>query len=84
MKAYFILVIGLLLFCRLHAGAGYHAYLLSRVYDCSRFVRNSENTGSCGAGAYIPHYQIPKGNVFCRMEDKLTKVSKVWIKIGVD
>jgi hypothetical protein len=31
----------------------------------------------------IPHYQIPKGAVFCRMEDKLTKATGLWIKIGV-
>jgi len=31
----------------------------------------------------IPHYEIPKGAVFCRMEDKLTKATKVWIKVGV-
>lgn len=31
----------------------------------------------------IPHYEIPKGAIFCRMEDKLTKATKVWIKVGV-
>lgn len=31
----------------------------------------------------IPRYQIPAGSVFCRLEDKLTRVTKVWVKIGV-
>ncbi|MES2619533.1 MAG: hypothetical protein V4615_01690 [Bacteroidota bacterium] len=31
----------------------------------------------------VPHYEIPKGNVFCRLEDKLTRATKVWIKVGV-
>lgn len=28
-------------------------------------------------------HEIPKGNLFCRMEDKLTRATKVWIKVGV-
>lgn len=32
----------------------------------------------------IPRYQIPKGSVFCRMEDKLTRATKVWIKVGTN
>jgi hypothetical protein len=31
----------------------------------------------------IPKIETPKGAVFCRLEDKLTKATKVWIKIGV-
>jgi hypothetical protein len=31
----------------------------------------------------IPHYEIPKGHVFCRMEDKLSRKAKLWIKVGV-
>lgn len=33
---------------------------------------------------FIPRYQIPKGSVFCRMEDKLTRATKVWIKVGTN
>lgn len=33
--------------------------------------------------AVIPHYQIPKGNVFCIMEDKVTRATGVWLKLGV-
>ena len=32
----------------------------------------------------IPRYQIPKGSVFCRMEDKLNRATKVWIKVGTN
>lgn len=33
--------------------------------------------------AAIPRYQIPKGSIFCIMEDKLTKATGIWIKVGV-
>lgn len=33
---------------------------------------------------FIPRYEIPKGSVFCRMEDKLNRATKVWIKIGTN
>jgi hypothetical protein len=33
--------------------------------------------------AQVPHYQIPKGNIFCRMEDYLSRRTGVWIKVGV-
>lgn len=32
----------------------------------------------------IPRYEIPKGSVFCRMEDKLNRATKVWIKVGTN
>jgi len=31
----------------------------------------------------IPKYQIPRAAIFCRMEDKVTRATKVWLKIGV-
>lgn len=33
---------------------------------------------------FIPRYEIPKGSVFCRMEDKLNRATKVWIKVGTN
>lgn len=33
--------------------------------------------------AFIPRYETPKGAVFCRLEDLLTRKTNVWIKIGV-
>lgn len=32
----------------------------------------------------IPRYQIPKGSVFCIMEYKLNRATKVWIKVGTN
>ena len=32
---------------------------------------------------YVPAYQIPKGNIFCRMEDAVTRKTGVWLKVGV-
>jgi len=31
----------------------------------------------------VPTYQIPKGNIFCRMEDLVTRKTGVWLKVGV-
>jgi hypothetical protein len=31
----------------------------------------------------VPAYQIPKGNIFCRMEDLVTRKTGVWLKVGV-
>ena len=31
----------------------------------------------------VPKYIIPKGSVFCRLEDYLTRKTKIWIKVGV-
>lgn len=31
----------------------------------------------------VPPYQIPKGNIFCRMEDAVTRKTGVWLKVGV-
>jgi len=28
-------------------------------------------------------YQIPKGNIFCRMEDYMCRTTGVWLKVGV-
>ncbi|MFN8297927.1 MAG: hypothetical protein U0T75_02385 [Chitinophagales bacterium] len=30
----------------------------------------------------LPRYQIPKGNVFCIMEDKLMKRTGLWLTVG--
>lgn len=31
----------------------------------------------------VPVYQIPQGNIFCRMEDLVTSKTGVWLKVGV-
>ena len=85
MKAFaFILV-----FCALaltsNANSPYRNYLLSKVQTYTRPVEYSQPvaTPSVGAGAFIPRFERPKGAVFCRMEDHVTKATKVWLKIGV-
>jgi hypothetical protein len=66
-----------------YAGDPYKTYLLSKIYPelkpSTIFSPGSENRDGC----FIPRYETPKGAVFCRMEDKLTRATKVWIKVGV-
>lgn len=31
----------------------------------------------------VPRYQIPKGHIFCRMEDIVTRKTNVWLVVGV-
>ena len=62
----------------------YRNYLLSKISllsqtKASPVVVNASSETSC----LIPHFERPKGAVFCRMEDYLTAKTKVWIKIGV-
>ena len=64
----------------------YRTYLLTRIYGASISAKQIDSKvafQSPESEAGIPRYQIPKGNIFCRMEDKLTKATKVWIKVGV-
>ena len=79
-----------LVFCLLsiavQAGGPYRNYLLSRIYAIKQpVVRNitTEVTTVLSSAAFIPRFERPKGAVFCRMEDKVTKATKVWLKIGV-
>lgn len=65
------------------AGDGYHNYLLSRLASNHPVKTIHTSIIVNTRQAEIPRYQIPKGNIFCRMEDKLTRATKVWIKIGV-
>ncbi|MDB5280975.1 MAG: hypothetical protein JWO06_50 [Bacteroidota bacterium] len=85
MKALFVVIVFTILNLALKAEGPYRRYLLSKIYLTEKFSA-TQPTLSCNATsseASIPRYQIPKGNIFCRMEDKLTKATKVWIKVGV-
>lgn len=67
-------------------GSGaYRTYLLSKasfqLYP--HFKSKTNDLASAKTSCVIPHYEIPKGNVFCRMEDYLTRKTNVWIKVGV-
>lgn len=78
--------IALLLFCfasaSLKAVNPYILYLVN-----SKPIHHNVPAIQAGPTAHavyiVPRYQIPRGAVFCRMEDKLTKATGVWIKVGV-
>lgn len=69
----------------LKAGGPYRNYLLSKVYVIHKPVeaRTAWPGTPLSPAAFIPRYETPRGAVFCRMEDKVTKATKVWLKIGV-
>ncbi len=68
-----------------HANGAYRTYLLSKVSFQlhSHFQTSANDWASAKTSCVIPPYEIPKGNVFCRMEDYLTRKTNVWIKVGV-
>ena len=69
----------------LKANDPYRDYLLSKIYlqPQSKIQSGNTLTPTVGAGAFIPKYETPRGAIFCRMEDKVTRATKVWLKIGV-
>ena len=79
-----ILVLGLLAPAS-KANDPYRDYLLSKIYlqPQSKIQSGNTLTPTVGAGAFIPKYETPRGAIFCRMEDKVTRATKVWLKIGV-
>jgi hypothetical protein len=76
-----LLLCSFFLLQNLSAANPHKAYLLTR---SSTTYKSVPKTFSAAVPRYfIPRYQTPKGAVFCRMEDKLTKATGIWIKIGV-
>jgi hypothetical protein len=78
------LLFSLLILCFSQGKASnpWRTYLLSSVYKTQ--VKKPAMTWTASAPACrIPQYVIPKGNIFCRLEDKLTRSSHIWIKVGV-
>jgi hypothetical protein len=67
------------------ANGPYRNYLLSKIYVRAKPAENNQSTPApvLGSSAFIPRFERPKGAIFCRMEDKVTKATKVWLKIGV-
>ena len=67
-----------------NANNPYRNYLLSKIE-----VRHSVKSQPVGNAipltttCVIPHFERPKGAVFCRMEDYLTAKTKIWFTIGV-
>ena len=58
-------------------------YILLHTLTQRNYEKRQPVTTDVKPAYTIPHYEIPKGAIFCRMEDKLTKATKVWIKVGV-
>jgi len=86
MKASIFFILFSLLSAVSMAGSPYKDYLLSKAFAPAKVIEYpfvSTHTSSLSAAAYIPGFERPKGAIFCRMEDKVTKVTKVWLKIGV-
>ena len=82
-------LLGTTLFCCSFAGNNnaYRTYLLQQLYAGPKEKQFQQQvytrSGNLSTLACIPKYSIPKGNVFCIMEDKLTKATGIWIKVGV-
>ena len=53
------------------------------IYPIARPLQLPEGTDIYIPHTYIAQYEIPKGAIFCRMEDKVTRATKVWLKLGV-
>jgi hypothetical protein len=67
----------------LNARNPYRNYLLSKIISRPPPALLTYQCNTTAKTMSIPHYQIPTGSVFCRLEDKLTRATKVWVKIGV-
>lgn len=86
MKAFMMVVV----FCSVtvvSAARGvYRQYLLSTISSFHKpaEVHEPAINSTLSPAAYIPRFERPRGAIFCRMEDKVTKATKVWLKIGVE
>jgi hypothetical protein len=85
MKSLLVVFIFCSFFLASKASNPYRSYLLSKIYlEIKPVIYHSETTlQAVGPSALIPHYETPKGAIFCRMEDKVTRATKVWLKLGV-
>ena len=63
----------------------YRTYLLSKVALRTHTISHTiqTETATYTINCPIPKITTPKGNVFCRLEDRLSKATKIWIKVGV-
>jgi hypothetical protein len=85
MKALVLIMVSGLVTLASKANDPYRDYLLSKIYlqPQPKIQSSTIFTPTVGASAFIPRFERPKGAIFCRMEDKVTKATKVWLKIGV-
>ncbi len=65
----------------LRANNPYMDYLIARMISFR--ANNQILNPRASILASIPKYQIPKGAIFCRMEDKVSRATKIWLKVGV-
>ena len=80
-----LIAIFFLLFCfNLQASNPYHNYLLAKIeFRQPVKFQPTGNSISSTSVCVIPHFERPKGAVFCRMEDYPTAKTKIWFKVGV-
>ena len=85
MKAFTVLLLLAIATLNVMAGSPYRNYLLSTVtvHQSAVAFHATQSTLTLPPSAFIPRFERPKGAVFCRMEDAVTKSTKVWLKIGV-
>jgi len=85
MKTFVFIIAFCLLIPALKANDPYRNYLLSKIYlqPQPKIQTAAPVNQTVGCSAFIPRFERPKGAIFCRMEDKVTKATKVWLKIGV-
>ena len=67
------------------AGSPYRNYLLTTLtaHESAVVFHAAQSQAVLPSTAFIPRFERPKGAIFCRMEDAVTKSTKVWLKIGV-
>jgi hypothetical protein len=69
------------------AGDTYRKYLNLKISESKpqllKFRTPDYFTFQQAGPSALARYTIPTGAIFCRMEDKLIKATKVWITIGV-
>ncbi len=77
-----VLVLGSCVYSAERDSTAYRRFIMQRCYYnvTAHVIRD---TATVMRVKELPRYQIPKGNIFCRMEDYLTKRTGVWIKVGV-
>ena len=88
MKAFLSVLICCSCFLASSANSPYRNYLLSKIYyqpqpEVTQAYHDISATPVVSI-TYIPRFERPKGAIFCRMEDMVTKATKVWLKLGVE
>lgn len=85
MKALAVFFLLAMLACDIKAGSPYRNYLLTTLtsHESAVVFHATQSQTVLPSAAFIPRFERPRGAIFCRMEDAVTKSTKVWLKIGV-